>query len=133
MLGVLSLLILTDCSRSDIPPLGQVSGKVTSKGKPVFDGVVTFMSENGFGVSAPLNGEGGYALRSQYGLGIPIGSYKVTVTPPLVPASDVATPAERPAVRTALEIPKKYREFATSGFEFKIESGSQKLDLDLVP
>ena len=130
---MLFFMILTGCGRSDGPRLGQVSGTVTLNGKPVSNGVVTFMSEEGFGASAPLNAEGNYTLRSQYGVGIPLGNYKVIVAPPSAQAQDLAAPSGQPTAQTASEIPKKYHEFATSGFEFKIERGKQEFDLDLTP
>jgi len=125
------LLAAIGCGES-IPPLCQVSGKVVCQGRPLTVGEVTFMSDSGFGTSSPLDSEGRYSLRSQYGKGIPRGTYKVIVAPPRTEIVESAPPPTKRQARDAHpEIPQKYHEFATSGLEFVIKDSRHTIDLTL--
>ncbi len=86
------------------------------------------MSPKGFGCSAFIDSEGGYSLRSQYGKGIPQGSYKVAVAPP-APLGNGSDVNEKQIELLYPEFPEKYREFATSGLEVTI--GDQPLVFDI--
>ena len=125
------LLAVLGCGESS-PPLCQVSGKVVCQGKPLTVGEVTFMSDSGFGTSSPLDSEGRYSLRCQYGKGIPRGTYKVIVAPPLTQVVESAPAPTKSQARDAHpEIPQKYREFSTSGLEFVIKDSRHTIDLTL--
>lgn len=124
------MLICGGCGAKGPPPVA-VSGNVSFEGKPVTQGIVLFMSEQGFGSSAEINSRGNYALRSQYGKGIPAGTYRVIVTPlpEVVSESDVPSPSAKND--THPEIPKKYRDFATSGLEVSLNDQPTVFDIPL--
>lgn len=134
VLFFLCLLQAYGCSRDQHPPLSRVSGKVTSSGKPLVHGQVCFMSSEGFGASAIVDADGNYSLRSQYGRGIPVGTYKVIVTAPVL---EEATPGDTPSPSPPNqedrfpEIPKKYRDFSTTNLQLAVQAGEQTFDLDL--
>ncbi len=89
ILGVLALTSLTGCGFKGLP----VSGTVTVDGQPLSQGIITFNPDASKGntlrmnASCPLSG-GRYTLqtsgitRSESGVGVPPGWYKVTWTPP---------------------------------------------------
>lgn len=96
------------------------------------EGVVNFISEEGFGVSAELQSGGLYTLRSHHGSGIPEGTYTVTVTPPPVETEEADGEAD-PVQPEHPQIPEKYHDFSTSGLEFTVGSGSQTFDINMEP
>lgn len=126
------LVLVAGCGGNDAPPLSKISGKVISSGKPLTHGMVSFASEEGFGASASIDEQGNYTLSSQYGSGIPVGTYSVTVTPPPREEVDMGDGPPSPAARNQYpEIPMKYRDFSTSGLQFTVEQGRQTFDLNL--
>lgn len=91
-------------------------GKVTFAGSPLQDGIVSLESaESGFGASAPLDEKGEFRIAK-----IPVGTYKVAVTPPSPPdPGEVAPP--RPSHLGPLRIaPDKYHSQLTSGLEVSV-------------
>lgn len=125
--------VLAGCGESaDAPPLGQVSGKITFENKPVTEGMVNFAGDNGFGSAAVIGADGTYSMSSQHGDGIPLGKYKVNITPPPFdpgpPAADDAPVPPNPA-----NIPAIYREFSTSGFTADVKEGDNTFDFDMKP
>lgn len=90
------------------------------------------MSEDGFGVSTPIDSQGTYSLRrSQYGKGIPLGKYKVIVTPPPTEINESVEPVKQTRQSLCPEIPRKYRDFSTSGLEFTVGKDAQTFDIQL--
>jgi len=129
--GIFIVLVNSGCSNSDHPPLGRISGKVRlANGNPLKLGVVKFASDEGFGASSPIDSTGSYSLHSQYGVGIPVGTYKIAVTPP-DKEEDSETPVRRMTKEAFPEIPMKYREFSSSGLEITIEKGRQEFNVTL--
>jgi hypothetical protein len=129
---VLILLLAHGCGRNNTPPLSAISGQVTFQERPVTQGEVHFMSEEGFGVSAPIDSQGTYSIcRSQYGKGIPVGTYKVIVTPPPTDIDESIEPGKQAKQPLYPEIPPKYRDFSTSGLEFTVGKDAQKFDIHL--
>ena len=134
-----AILLLCTCSiaagcSEDGPAIGELSGTVTFEGQPVTDGIINFESAAGFGVSVPLTAEGTFELASQYGSGIPQGSYRVSVTPPpppvdpSQPAGGTSGPPPDPK-----NIPRKYRDFSTSGLTVEVTEISSVVTFDLMP
>ncbi|MEW4565496.1 carboxypeptidase-like regulatory domain-containing protein [Bremerella sp. JC770] len=115
-------------SGSDV---SKVSGTVTFNGQPVNDGIVSFMSDSGFGTSALLGDDGSYQLRSQHGKGIPSGVYKVTVSPMSEDVAESESRTYRAAKRD--DIPSKYQNFETSALELRVENGPQVFDIQMKP
>jgi hypothetical protein len=97
---VLFAALLTGCGKEG-PALGQlapVSGKVTVDGKPVTAGQVSLVpidasTQTGGSASAgSIDATGGYVINTAGKNGAPIGRYKVTVTPSMVPTGDNKMP-----------------------------------------
>ena len=137
VLGWVATLILLavapGCSGTAGPPVAPVSGKVSFEGKPVAKGTVNFISDAGFGASAPLNSDGTFTLKSEHGNAVPLGNYKLSITPP-PPAIDPSLPAggSAPPVE-APDIPKKYREITTSGLTAVVAAGTNNFTFDMKP
>ncbi|MFA8019645.1 hypothetical protein [Bremerella cremea] len=81
--GVLSAtLALTGCSPRG-PEMGEVSGKVTYRGKPLPTGTITFIPETeGMPrASAEIQEDGTYVAETRpYGRGIPLGKHRVMIS-----------------------------------------------------
>ncbi len=127
------VLLFAGCGGGeDVPPLGRVSGNVTSDGKLVTAGDVNFVSDAGFAASAPILEDGSYQIVTQYGTGLPVGEYLVSITPPPPPAAtDPETPAPPPAPHP--EIPERYRTIETSGLKVLVENGDLEFDIAMTP
>lgn len=128
LLGPLLLAGAVGCSGDGGPPLGSASGRVTCKGEPVSSGTVNFASDTGFAVAAPLDSDGKYRLVSQYGSGIPLGTYKVIVMPPHTLTAEGEPAAAAP---DNPRIPAKYRDFATTDLTADVKQGSNDFPFDL--
>ncbi|HWL08338.1 MAG TPA: carboxypeptidase-like regulatory domain-containing protein [Planctomicrobium sp.] len=127
------LVFLSGCgSRKEIP-IASVSGIVTYQEKPVTQGDISFMSNQGFGASAQIDSDGRYSLRSQYGKGIPLGTYKVIVTPPPILVNESENPRPQVQEKTHPEIPKKYRHFSTSELEIEIGEKPVTFNINMEP
>ena len=130
-----AILLAAGCGGGEeAPPTASVSGKVTFQGAPVTEGFVNFASDAGFAASAPLQEDGAYELVTQYG-DMPTGPYKVSVTPPSPPDTGMGdATAEAPPMPDPENIPKKYREYGTSGLTVEVtEDGANTFDFDLQP
>jgi hypothetical protein len=114
------------------PPIGQVEGRVTFKGKPVTEGTVSFANDAGHGGEAPLDKDGRYVVKNRQG-GLPVGDYVVTVTPATyLDSSDPKTP---PVVeeKAAPNIPERYRRVGGSPLRGSVKPGKNELDFDMKP
>lgn len=119
------------CSRSG-PTISTVSGKVTLDSQPFTGAVINFASEAGFGIQAKLKEDGTYALHSQYGKGIPLGSYKVSILPPdPFSSADPITLLPGTAKSGASGIPERYRSFNTSGFVAEVKEGGNIFNFEM--
>ena len=124
---------VTGCFRSG-PTISKVAGKVTLNGQPFSQGVINFASASGFCVQGKLAADGTYGFHSQYGKGIPLGLYKISILPPPPDpraTADTGVPlytgqSEGPA------IPQKYRSFDTSGFTAEVrEQEENRFDFEM--
>lgn len=98
LLLVAGVLVVSGCGKKT-PPMAPVSGKVTVDGQPVTSGQVSFVPdvqilgvENpaehaSTGMSAGQITNGEYKIYTSGKEGAPLGKYKVTVTPSMVPTS----------------------------------------------
>ena len=125
--------------------VGYVSGKVTLPDNKDSAGVlVRFVSgSSGVGATAIVNEDGTYSLMHKGHTGVPVGTYKISLTTYVphmtdreIADLDSASPeeqrkirAERNAGRT--RVPKKYQKQNTSGLAYEIVSGSQTHDIKL--
>jgi hypothetical protein len=113
------------------PQKGEVAGKVTFKGKPVKEGMVTFLNlSEGGAHEASIGAEGGYAVQG----GVVVGEYVVEVKPltqmvDTDPGKSPPAPMEKPAP----DIPKKYRMQGTTPLKAAVKAGKNEINFDLVP
>lgn len=117
----------------DKRPQGTVSGKVTLSGQPVTGGAIHLTSVKVASESygAELTAQGEYSVASS----IPVGSYKVSLSPPEMgpsagPGGTVA-PADPKSMQNM--IPPKYRSAEKSDKTVEVKAGSNTLPIDLVP
>jgi len=120
-------------------PTGTVSGTVTQGGKPVSDSTITFFGED-FGDTATgvIQEDGTYTLKYQGGFSIPVGDYRVAITPG---GSSSNQPPQDPAdlMKTVQvtapqknKVPNKYATPDSSGLIAVIKEGSNSsVDFDL--
>lgn len=130
--GLLALLgPLAGCQRRE--ELGHVTGKVTFKGQPVTPGNVIFANkEKGVYMTAPLDAQGAFEVIMAQGAGLPLGNYALGVSPPPMdhPLGPIAEPPEADKRK---DIPRRYRDPATSGLAHEVKSGENVIELDLKP
>ena len=108
-----------------------VSGNVTVDGTPLDHGTIMFVPVSGgkgMGATAQIQGDGSYSIRIGSLKGLPAGSYKVKVSAraPSIPSRGGGPPAPG-----KLLTPKKYRVTSTSGLQFDVARGRNKIDLEL--
>lgn len=118
------------------PPVATVKGKVTLAGKPVPAGIVIFQSEDGTrAVTADLNAQGEYEMKTHEAAGLLPGKYKVALKPP-APNYDPTQPVladagqrdPRPVDKT---IPEKYYSVESSGLTADVTIEPKSYDLEL--
>ncbi len=141
--GLVLLVVLVGCghkrSRS-----GEVSGKVTYKGRPVNDAALllypTANAEANNPLTIPVDEEGNFRITD-----VPPGEYKVVVQGATGENSDasllqVLPPDKRAEMkakmgqrenRKTIPFPRKYQDPTTTDLKCKISNEDQHLDLDL--
>ncbi len=136
----LAILVLGGCGPQgpDLGPFGPVSGKVTYQGKPVAKGMITFSSpQSGQSATANLNSDGTYVMELNDRNGLPVGTYKICIRPPLTAKNETDPSKMRrnnlydPEV--SKDIPMKYRYESTSGLEETVVESENKFDFDMSP
>jgi hypothetical protein len=133
-LGVafMSCLLALGCG-SGGPVMGRVSGTVTSQGKPLTKGTVTFISTDGQRPNATgaISSSGTYTLQtSEPGDGAVVGQYKVAISDLDPNAFNTPLPGA-PVQPQKSAIPKKYLDSNTSGLTATVEPGSNRKDFEL--
>jgi hypothetical protein len=122
-------LVIAGCNQG--PPTGKVRGKVTFKGKPVAEGLVTFINpKEGGAAEAYLNKDGTYAVQNP----VALGEYQVLITPLVQivdtdPGKSPPSPVEKPAP----DIPRKYRMPGDSPLRATVKLGENELNFDMTP
>lgn len=127
---VVLVLVVSGCKQPE--KLGRIGGKVTFQGQPVSEGVVMFSCiDKGINMTANLEQDGSYEIIMAKGAGLPLGDYRVCVTPPPVfyPIGQPAPAQPKPYPN----IPSKYRNYQTSGLTVTIEDGDNPFDIDMKP
>jgi hypothetical protein len=103
---------------------GTVVGKVTFRGQPVPAGKVSILSEDGVVCSGDIRTDGRYVVYR-----VPPGGAKFAVA--VYPA---AGPGPVPVAATkSVPVPRRYRDFETSGLTGVVERGGQTHRLVLMP
>lgn len=124
---VFAVCVLAGCG-SSTKPVRAVSGTVKLDGKPLTDGSINFISAAGFSASSKIK-DGSFSIsNSQFGGGIPLGDYQVAVEG--APPPDPLTKPTQ-AASTPMEIPRKYRDPATSGLTAKVDKNSKPFEFGL--
>lgn len=122
-LAIAALAALAGCDA--VPSAATGSGRVLYKGIAVSTGEVNFLSaEKGVGGVAKIEGSGEFKLPP----GLTPGCYAVYVTPPLPTPQPPGAP---PASATAVNIPLRARDPATSGVVVALEGGSNEVVVEL--
>ena len=115
---VVLLACLVGCGKAG-PKIVPVSGTVSLDGAPLTEGVVGFVSASGYVSSASITPDGHFKLASQYGPGIPLGAYRVTVLPsnPLPTELSMQSKQSNPPSK----IPPKYQYPDRSGLDANVD------------
>lgn len=122
---------------------GTVSGSVTLDGKPLQQGCsVLFMSASGTYVgTGVVNDAGSYTIAYRVPAGLPIGEYRIQISPPAEAASAPVDPAAmasqmklsaRGSGSSDGPVPSKYQSVASSGLSFTVAAGANTAPLELV-
>lgn len=119
-LPIVLLACCAGCGKSG-PPIAAVSGTVTLDGAPLTEGVVGFVSASGYVSSAHLGPDGHFRQTSQYGPGIPLGEYRVTVLPSNPDLNEMSMMSKQP-LRPS-KIPTKYQYPDRSGLSATVDNG----------
>jgi hypothetical protein len=106
-------------------PVGVVQGKVTYRDAPVATGSVIFQNAAGtVAMSANLNPDGTYQVKSADRNGLPPGQYKVAINPGSIGSGEVVlatNPGQAPAGPPP--VPSKYHSTETSGLSITVAAG----------
>ncbi len=122
---------LPGCGKSG-PPKFPVAGKVSFKGQPVAEGMITFYREDDGAIAAMIDASGSYLVSS----GLREGQYRVYIEPPptvLTPPPPGGPPMDKPKV--FVNFPDKYRQASTSGLLATVEpkSSGNNFEFDMKP
>ena len=120
---------LAGCSSP--PVTGQVKGNVTFKGKPVAEGMVTFLNlTEGGAAEAQIKAEGAYEVKN----GVVPGEYVVVINPLVeIVDTDPGKSPPAPVEKQAPDIPRKYRQQGTTTLKASVKAGPNDFNFDLKP
>lgn len=119
---------LLGCSPAEKFPRYKISGKVTYQGQPVEEGTITFADP----ATGQVN-EGPLAAGGTYSTELPPGSFKVSVSPPLMETKGTGDSPPDFVPKKVNNIPKKYWVQETSGLTADIAKDKRTFDFDLKP
>lgn len=126
------LILLPLCAACSKSPFdADVTGTITLDGQPVEPGVVIFSPETtGSGSSrGNIERSGDYYLVTQHERGLNPGKYRVAVR--VFEKGDPPPPGGRQMAKLAPLVPERYLTPETSGFEFEVTPGSNRIDIEL--
>ena len=139
------ILILSGCTGGN-GTVGYVSGKVTVPSDKNPEGLLVRFANgaSGVGANAVVAEDGTYELKYKGSTGVPVGTYKISVTAYTRPLTDKEYSDSMSGVLSAeltkmkeeqkakkKLVPKKYRLPTTSDLSYEVVSGSQEHNLDL--
>lgn len=123
-LFVLLVTAIVGCGPSG-PEMGNVTGTVTYKGKPLTTGTITFIPEAG-GLPtafADIQEDGTYIGKTRdFGEGVPVGKHRVMI---------VAVKDNGPEAPVEAILPMKYSSDQQSGLTADVTSGENVVDFSL--
>jgi hypothetical protein len=109
-------------------PKGVAKAKVSYEGKPITTGTLFLQGEKGFTGGGAVGKDGLFDLRGPNGGEIPVGKYRVAITPPPnAPPGPGAT--EMPPPPKIEGVPEKFYSTDTSGVEVEIKAGKQDIEI----
>jgi hypothetical protein len=111
-------------------PKGSAKASVVHDGKPVTTGTLVLDSGKGYTASSPAGADGKFELKGPGGADIPVGTYKVGITPPPAPPPPAGA-TEMPGPPKIEGLPEKFYNPASSGVEVEIKTGKQDLEIIL--
>ncbi len=127
---LLNVCLLVGCGSGVEPKvMGTVSGKVTLGDKALTIGRVAFVSSTvGASSFGDLKEGGTYTL----GGPIPVGEYRVFITPPDLGDTPAGLESEQPQDELK-DVPEKYLDEATTDLKATVKEGENTCDFDLKP
>ena len=131
---LLSGACLGGCSKGDGVRRGIVAGKVTFGGNSVSPATIRFEDSSGGAPTADIQPDGTYQVRTYKDVGLPVGTYKVAVTPgSMKPPETLPLAGEKtPQRQETSAIPEKFHSTATSGLQVEVREGENpSFDFDL--
>jgi hypothetical protein len=113
------------------PARGEVKGKVTFKGKPVTEGIVTFLNPKGEGdAEAQIGQDGTFTVPG----GVVVGEYIVVITPPIhIVDTDPGKSPPAPVEKNMPNIPRKYRQQGSTPLRASVKEGQNDFTFDMTP
>ena len=131
------LALAVGCQRKPSRPIGVVGGKVTVGDAPVSQGMIIFDNEAaGIATTAPLGLDGTYTVRTYNEAGLPVGHYRVAVSPQHLSDGKVVLVGNEPPARPKLQtaIPEKYRTVRATPLTADVKEGDNPpFDFRLTP
>lgn len=126
---ILVSLCLFGCSqgKEGQGPRGKVAGKVTHAGDLVGPATIFFENvEAGVALAVDIGHDGSYEVRTYKETGLPVGTYKVAVTPGTAkaPTDQPLAGDAAPQPTTSAKIPEKFHSTATSGLQVEVKEGN---------
>jgi hypothetical protein len=118
-------LLTTGCGA----PNGNVTGRVTHKGKPLTSGTVTFLTAGNKVFTSQIASDGSYTV-----LKLPAGPVQIGVQiPPAFTYDDPQMPSASPAAAATqpITIPPKYHDPSTSGLTLDVTGANQTHNIEL--
>ena len=140
------LLALVGCDSSgSAGRTGAVKGKVTYNAQALPAGctIVFVHEEKAIPASTAIAADGSYTLLMNGKPEIPVGTYKISVSPPAKDAAAAADPSNPEAYKAVMmgkkaapgeqkgPFPQKYLSAETSKLTFTVKEGSNTYDLDM--
>lgn len=126
-----TMLVFAGCGSGGLPQ-ADVSGKVTFRGNPIPNVLVSFTPERGPGASGKTDAEGNYSLStSKPGDGAVIGQHTVTVSQPQQGMILEKGKPPRMAPPPKMVIPPKFASTESSGLTASVKAGDNSIDFEL--
>ncbi len=120
--------LVLGCGGPAKKPTENVTGRVTFEGKPVTEGEVHFYADDGAAASVKLDSSGNFTIEQ-----LPIGKYKVSVTPPQITEVPAEDPSKMAPPKKYENIPDGYQSEVTTDLVAEVKEGKEnKFTFDMV-
>ncbi len=130
---LLAALALAGCSHPPEKPWGTARGRITSGAQPIGNGSVAFVNlQTGVSLMGNIEGDGSYVLASHESPGIPVGDYRVVVTPRKIGHGEQPPVTRGAKPKPRADIPEKFRVPETTPLTAQVKVGTNPVfDFDL--